>query len=66
MKKILILLFIMVNFAFADYYFEVENSTMVEAYYNVFNAIAAIFNSNDYFNYFSNSFNRNNFIYKLF
>ncbi len=48
MKKILILLFIMVNFAFADYYFEVENSTMVEAYYNVFNAIAAIFNSNDY------------------
>ncbi|MCT7471401.1 conjugal transfer protein TraG N-terminal domain-containing protein [Aliarcobacter cryaerophilus] len=48
MKKILILLFIVVNFAFADYYFEVENSTMVEAYYNVFNAIAAIFNSDDY------------------
>lgn len=48
MKKILILLFITVNFAFADYHFIVENSTMVDAYENLFNAIAMIFSADSY------------------
>ena len=48
MKKIILLLLFITSYAFADYYFVVENSTMVNAYFNVFNAIAAILNSEDY------------------
>jgi hypothetical protein len=38
----------MCSAAFADYTFYVENSTMVDAYFNVFNAIGALFSSDDY------------------
>ncbi|MFX4242487.1 conjugal transfer protein TraG N-terminal domain-containing protein [Aliarcobacter butzleri] len=48
MKKIILLLLFITSYALADYYFVVENSTMVNAYFNVFNAIAAILNSEDY------------------
>lgn len=50
MKK---LTFIMLSVMFptlmlADYQFIVENSTMVDTYFNIFNAISAIFSSDDY------------------
>ncbi|KAB7889564.1 conjugal transfer protein TraG N-terminal domain-containing protein [Poseidonibacter ostreae] len=48
MKKIILILLFMCSFAFADYTFQVENTTMVDAYYNIFNAIAALFQSQDY------------------
>ena len=48
MKKILMILLFMCSAAFADYTFYVENSTMVDAYYNIFNAIGALFSSDDY------------------
>lgn len=49
MKKILITIIMLSTFVFAeDFQFVVENSTMVEAYFNLFNSIAALFQSNDY------------------
>ena len=48
MKKIVLLMLFISSLAFADYTFEVENSTMVEAYYNIFNAISAIFQNGEY------------------
>lgn len=48
MKKILLVMLFMCSFAFADYQFVVENSTMVNTYFNIFNAISAIFQSDNY------------------
>ncbi|WP_066355358.1 conjugal transfer protein TraG N-terminal domain-containing protein [Aliarcobacter skirrowii] len=48
MKKILLLLLCITTYTLADYHFVVENATMVNSYFNVFNAIAAILNSDDY------------------
>ena len=49
MKKIILILLALTSFMLAnDYYFVVENSTMVDAYFNVFNAISSILNSDDY------------------
>lgn len=52
MKKIFLLLIGLVSFSFAaeQYEFIVENSAMADAYFNIFNAISAMFNSNDYIN----------------
>ncbi len=50
MKKILavLLMLFIPMVAFADYTFKVENTEMVDAYFNVFNAIAMIFSTQSY------------------
>lgn len=50
MKKIVLVLLFMCSFAFAseDFIFVVENTAMVDAYFNIFNAISALFSNDDY------------------
>ena len=55
MKNIIILMLFLASSAFAssasssDYIFLVDNSVMVDAYYNIFNAMASIFSSDSYY-----------------
>lgn len=46
--KIISVLFLMPILALADYQFVVENTTMVDTYFNIFNAIASLFQSDSY------------------
>jgi len=55
MKNIIILMLFLASSAFAssgsssDYFFLVDNTVMVDAYYNIFNAMASIFSSDSYY-----------------
>lgn len=52
MRNIIILMLFLASSVFAsenDYFFVVENATMVDAYFNVFNAMASIFSSDSYY-----------------
>ena len=49
MKKLfLILLILPIGLLADDWIFTVENTTMVKAYFNIFNAIAALFQNDNY------------------
>ena len=49
MKKLfLILLILPIGLLADDWIFSVENTTMVTAYFNIFNAIAALFKNDNY------------------
>ncbi len=48
LKKIFLLLFLLESMASAAYTFIVENSEMVDSYFNIFNAMAMLFQSNSY------------------
>lgn len=47
-KSIFLILFLIPSLAMADYYFTVENTTMVDTYFNIFNAIASLFKNDSY------------------
>lgn len=52
MKRILILMLFLASSVLAsenDYFFEVDTPVMVDAYFNVFNAMASIFSSDSYY-----------------